>query len=67
MPLISHEIEGHDEERHAFRFSMLNDDQVFISAAEASGPPQSFHRKDEAKRTRTPRRLRGQSGGAANC
>jgi hypothetical protein len=30
MPLISHEIEGHDEERHAFRFSMLNDDQVFM-------------------------------------
>jgi hypothetical protein len=30
VPLISHEIEGHDEERHAFRFSMLNDDQVFM-------------------------------------
>jgi hypothetical protein len=30
MPLISHEIEGHDEERHAFRFSMLNDDQVVM-------------------------------------
>lgn len=30
MPLISHEIEGHDEERHAFRFSMLNDDKVVM-------------------------------------
>ena len=30
MPLISHGIEGHDEERHAFRFSMLNDDQVVM-------------------------------------
>ena len=30
MPLISHAIEGHDEERHAFRFSMLNDDQVVV-------------------------------------
>jgi hypothetical protein len=30
MPLISHEIEGHDEERLAFRFSMLNDDQVVM-------------------------------------
>ena len=30
MPLISHEIEGHDDERHAFRFFMLNDDQVVV-------------------------------------
>lgn len=30
MPLISHEIEGHDEERRAFRFSMLNEDQVVL-------------------------------------
>jgi len=30
MPLISHAIEGHDEERHAFRFSTLNDDQVVV-------------------------------------
>jgi hypothetical protein len=30
MPLISHEIEGHDEDRHAFRFSMLNDDYVVV-------------------------------------
>jgi hypothetical protein len=30
MPLISHEIEGHDEERHAFRFSMLNEDQIVM-------------------------------------
>ena len=30
MPLISHGIEGHDEERRAFRFSMLNDDQVVL-------------------------------------
>jgi hypothetical protein len=30
MPLISHEIEGHDEDRHAFRFSMLNDDFVVV-------------------------------------
>ena len=30
MPLISHEIEGHDEERLAFRFSMLNDNDVVL-------------------------------------
>jgi hypothetical protein len=30
MPLTSHGIEGHDEERRAFRFSMLNDDQVVL-------------------------------------
>ena len=30
MPLISHAIEGHDEELHAFRFSTLNDDQVVV-------------------------------------
>jgi hypothetical protein len=30
VPLISHGIEGHDEERRAFRFSMLNDDQVVL-------------------------------------
>ena len=30
MPLISHGIEGHDEERQAVRFSMLNDDQVVL-------------------------------------
>jgi hypothetical protein len=30
MPLISHGIEGHDGERRAFRFSMLNDDQVVL-------------------------------------
>jgi hypothetical protein len=30
MPLISHKIEGHDEERHAFRFSMLNGNQVVL-------------------------------------
>ena len=30
MPLISHGIEGHDEERRAFRFSMLNDDHVVL-------------------------------------
>jgi hypothetical protein len=28
MPLISHEIVGHDEKRLAFKFSMLNDGQV---------------------------------------
>lgn len=28
MPLSSHEIVGHDPERLAFRFSMLNDDNV---------------------------------------
>ena len=28
MPLTSHNIEGHDDERRAFRFSMLNGDQV---------------------------------------
>jgi hypothetical protein len=30
MPLVRHEILGHDEERLAFRFSMLNDDQIVI-------------------------------------
>ncbi|MFZ0765353.1 DUF1488 family protein [Bradyrhizobium sp.] len=30
MPLISYEIEGHDPERLAFRFSMLNDNQVVL-------------------------------------
>jgi Protein of unknown function (DUF1488) len=30
MPLISHGIEGHDGERRAFRFSMLNDDHVVL-------------------------------------
>lgn len=30
MPLLSHKIEGHDEERHAFRFCMLNDDKVVL-------------------------------------
>ena len=30
VPLISHGIEGHDEERRAFRFLMLNDDQVVL-------------------------------------
>ena len=30
MPLISHGIEGHDEDRRAFRFSMLNDNQVVL-------------------------------------
>jgi hypothetical protein len=28
MPLISHEIVGHDEQRLAFKFSMLNDGQI---------------------------------------
>jgi hypothetical protein len=28
MPLTSHEIEGHDQQRLAFRFSMLNDEHV---------------------------------------
>lgn len=28
MPLSSHEIEGHDQQRLAFRFSMLNDAQI---------------------------------------
>jgi Protein of unknown function (DUF1488) len=30
VPLISHGIEGHDEDRRAFRFSMLNDNQVVL-------------------------------------
>jgi hypothetical protein len=30
MPLIRHGIEGHDEERRAFRFSMLHEDQVVL-------------------------------------
>jgi hypothetical protein len=30
MPLISHEIEGYDDERRAFRLSMLNEDQVVL-------------------------------------
>ncbi len=30
MPLIPYELLGHDEERLAFRFSMLNDDQVVL-------------------------------------
>jgi hypothetical protein len=30
MPLIRHEIVGHDQERLAFRFSMLNDGQVVL-------------------------------------
>jgi len=30
MPLVRHEILGHDEERLAFRFSMLNDDQIVL-------------------------------------
>jgi hypothetical protein len=30
VPLISHGIEGHDEDRRAFRFSMLNDEQVVL-------------------------------------
>ena len=28
MPLTSHEIEGHDRQRLAFRFSMLNEEHV---------------------------------------
>lgn len=30
MPLTPYELLGHDEERLAFRFSMLNDDQVVL-------------------------------------
>ena len=30
MPLIRHEIVGHDQQRLAFRFSMLNDGQVVL-------------------------------------
>lgn len=30
MPLTSHEIEGHDEDRQAFRFSMLNGDEIVL-------------------------------------
>jgi uncharacterized protein DUF1488 len=30
MPLVRYEILGHDEERLAFRFSMLNNDQVVL-------------------------------------
>ena len=30
MPLISHEIEGHDEDRRAFRFSMLHGDEIVL-------------------------------------
>lgn len=30
MPLVPHEIVGHDEARLAFRFSMLNDGQVVV-------------------------------------
>jgi hypothetical protein len=30
MPLIRHEIVGHDPERLAFKFSMLNDRQVVL-------------------------------------
>jgi Protein of unknown function (DUF1488) len=30
MPLVRYEILGHDEERLAFRFSMLNDEQVVL-------------------------------------
>ena len=30
MPLTPYELDGHDEERLAFRFSMLNDDQVVL-------------------------------------
>lgn len=30
MPLIRHEIVGHDWERHAFRFSMLNGETVVL-------------------------------------
>ena len=30
MPLTRHEILGHDEERLAFRFSMLNEDRVVL-------------------------------------
>ena len=30
MPLVPHEIIGHDDERLAFRFSMLSDSQVVL-------------------------------------
>ena len=30
MPLVTYEIVGHDDERLAFRFSMLNVDQVVL-------------------------------------
>jgi hypothetical protein len=30
MPLVTHGIEGYDEERRVFRFSMLNDDNVVL-------------------------------------
>lgn len=30
MPLTRHEILGHDEERLAFRFSMLNEDRIVL-------------------------------------
>lgn len=30
MPLVSHEIVGHDDERMAFKFSMLNEGEVVL-------------------------------------